>query len=297
MKQTIGLMVAVAVAAGGALVQAQDAPSAMPALAVHAAPAGAQQSANAAPSPDTSTCTYVFTNPGAQNTFLRYCVTVNGNIMSFNSPNGDDQIIQGTIGEGYGICDFATGIRYFDWSDFGGDSGNWNSPVLVALTAGMVKIARTTSDGAWTLTQTISKIGGPSPSAKVTMALKNNSGARKQAYLLRYADVDPADANSTGNFAQSFDSNVFSAWGYSNLVSGQPAVGLKITELGSPAPATATFGWEGIDQVVASGPDPCNPAGNYGALQPAVDGSIIMLWGVQLNPHQTGTFVSKYEMF
>src|SRR5215471_358291 len=229
MKRMTAWAVAVAVAAGGALVRAQSAPSLqMPMAAVSESGGPAVIDVNGAASPlSTESCAYNFSVAGAQNSFLKYCVTVNGNIVSFNSPNGNDQIAQGGFAEGYGICDFSTGISYFDYAYT--ESGNWNSPVLVALTTGMVKIARTTSDGAWTLTQTITKTAGPSPSAKVTMAIKNNSGAQKEFYLLRYADVDPSDANSTGNFQESFDSSKFSAWGYEALNSGRPAIGLKIT--------------------------------------------------------------------
>jgi len=297
MKHT-RLVVAVAVAAAGAMVQAQNAPSQL-ALSVHAAPAGAQQSASAEPLA-TSTCAFTFTTgaPSQQNSFQQYCVTVNGNIVSFISPAGNDQIRQGSFGEGYGICDLSTSPvkAYFDYADFG-DSGNWNPPVTLGASATMVRIARTTADGAWTLTQTITRVGGPSPSAKVAMALKNNSAATKTAFLLRYADVDPSDANSTLNFQESFDSNAFSAWGYENLISGRPAIGLKITELGQPVPASSLNFFEGLDQNVSGGPNPCNPAGNYAALATGVDGSIIMLWDLTIHPHQTSTVTSKYEMF
>jgi hypothetical protein len=166
----------------------------------------------------------------------------------------------------------------------------------VALTAGMVKIARTTSDGAWTLTQTITKTAGPSPSAKVTLALKNNSSAKKTAYLVRYADVDPADASSNG-LGESFDSSAFSAWGYEPLNSGRPAVGLKITQLGNIAPASIPWAFDGIDQNTPGGPNPCNPFGSYVGLATGIDGSIEMYWGMVLNAHQQGTVNAKYEVF
>jgi hypothetical protein len=47
-----------------------------------------------------------------------------------------------------------------------------------------VKIARTTADGNWTLTQTITQVTGP-PSAKIAMALTNNTSVTRQAFLLR----------------------------------------------------------------------------------------------------------------
>jgi len=295
MKQMTGLMVAAALAACGALVHAQD--LALPALTAQAAPAGAaSQSATAAPDA-TASCAYNFSVAGPLNSFLKYCVTVNGNIVSFNSPSGNDQLIQGTPGEGYGICDFNTGARYFDYAGFG-DSGNWNPPVLVALSGASVKIARTTSDGAWTLTQTITKTSGKSPNATVSMALKNNSSIQKEFYLFRYADVDPADANATGNFGESFDSTVYSAWGYEALNSGRPAIGLKLTILGQPSPSSVPFNFEALDQNISSGPtDPCNPGANYAGLTTGTDGSVVALWVAILNPHQIGTFNSKYEMF
>jgi hypothetical protein len=298
MKQMTGVMVAVAVATCGAFVQAQNAPS-LPALTVHAAPTGAQQSASAEPLA-TSSCAFTFTTgaPAQQNGFLQYCVTVNGNIVSFISPAGNDQIRQGSFGEGYGFCDLSVSPRksYFDYADFG-DSGNWNPPITVSASATMVKIARTTADGAWTLTQTITKVAGPSPYAKVAMSLKNNSGVTKSVFLMRYADVDPSDADSAGDFTETFDSGLFSAWGYENLVSGRPSIGLKITELGEPTPASTLLFFEGLDQNTSGGPDPCNPAGNFAGLTTGVDGSVVMLWGLAIPTHQTTTVTSKYEMF
>jgi hypothetical protein len=158
---------------------------------------------------DVNTCAYTFTS-GAGYTYLQFCVTVNGNIVEFQSPAGEEQIDQGTIQEGYGVCDLNTNIGYFDYSA-GGTSANWDAQVLVSKTATLVKISRTTSDGLWTLTQTITNTPGPNPSARVTMALKNNSTVAKEAYLMRFADVDPgytagADAFPTG-YEESFNSH------------------------------------------------------------------------------------------
>ena len=85
--------------------------------------------------------------------------------------------------------------------------GTWGAPVLLSSTASVVRIARTTTDGLWTLTQTITKQPGVQPYAKITMALKNNTGITKDAYLVRYADVDPASGPFTDStFLESFDS-------------------------------------------------------------------------------------------
>jgi hypothetical protein len=244
----------------------------------------------------TITCaaTFVTGTPAQRNSYLKYCVTVNGNIVSFQSPSVVDQIAQGGFAEGYGLCDTTTGVSYFDYAV--SDSGNWNPSVPLGHTATMIKIGRTTADGAWSLTQTITIVGGPSPYAKVASALKNNSAIRKTAYLVRYADVDPADASSNG-FAETFDSTAFSAWGYESLNSGRPPYGLKITELGNIVPASMPWAFDGISQNTSSGPNPCNPFGNYAGLATGIDGSVEMYWGMILNAHQTGTVTAKYEMF
>ncbi len=73
----------------------------------------------------------------------------------------------------------------------------------------MVKIERTTSDGAWTLTQTISIVGGANPYAKMIMALKNNSGETKDAYLIRYGNfVPPSGSPYEENYGGTFDAAV-----------------------------------------------------------------------------------------
>src|ERR1700733_2753367 len=69
---------------------------------------------------------------GSGQTFLKFCVTVNGNITQLQSPAGYEHIREGRYQEGYAICDFGTtsGVetKYFDYAD-GGDSGNWQAPV------------------------------------------------------------------------------------------------------------------------------------------------------------------------
>src|SRR6266700_3493931 len=135
----------------------------------------------------TMTCSFTFTS-GANNTYLKYCVTVNGNITQLQTPLGHEHIAVGTFGEGYGVCDTTTGVAYDDYAGFG-DSGNWGVPVTTQPNATTVKVVRSTSDGIWTLTQTITQVAATS-SVKVAMALKNNTAIARTAYLMRYADVD-----------------------------------------------------------------------------------------------------------
>jgi hypothetical protein len=103
----------------------------------------------------------------------------------------------GTIGEGYGICDNTTSTGYFAYADFG-DSGNWGPATVLNVNSSSVKIKRTTSDGVFTLTQTISQSEG-SQAVRVQMSLKNNSSTDRSVFFMRYADVD-VSGTSNNNF-------------------------------------------------------------------------------------------------
>jgi hypothetical protein len=105
----------------------------------------------------TEACKYTFTT-GSGTTFMKYCITVNGNFGGFESPVGVEMLHQGGAFEGYGVCDQSSGTEYYDYAYT--DSGNWSAPILVANNSTEVKIERTTSDGLWTLTQTITKVTG-----------------------------------------------------------------------------------------------------------------------------------------
>jgi len=160
-------------------------------------------------SPDaTTTCTYNFTS-GTGNKFLKYCVTKNGNITQFQSPSGQEYIATAPAGEGYAFCDFDSSTPYYDYAGYG-DSGNWQASKLVSSTATAVKIARTTTDGKYTLTQTITQNAG-NAAAQVSMSLKNNAATTHHVGLLRFADID-----ASGNTSNSFDYTYRTAFGYNN---------------------------------------------------------------------------------
>ena len=149
----------------------------------------------------------------------------------------------------------------------------------------------------WTLTQTIAKQAGVQPFAKITMALKNNTAITKDAYLVRYADVDPAAGPFTDTtFLESFDSSQYSAWGYAALNNslGEGSLGLMLEEIGQP---NVPYGFEGIAQNTSGGPNPCNPGANYAGYQASVDGSVELLWILELGAQKTGTVNAKYEPF
>jgi hypothetical protein len=245
---------------------------------------------NISTSPDvTTTCAHTFTS-GSGATFLKFCVTANGNIAQFQSPQGVESIREGLIGEGYGFCDGSTLNTYYDWAD-GGDSGNWNPPILLTHTATLVKIERTTSDRLWTLTQTISQVAGASPYAKVEMQLKNNSGVSKEALLMRWADVDADNGfNSDGD---NLDGTLNSAWGYIPITDLDNALGLLLQNVGA-----SPFFHEGFALNTFNPPDPCDAGANFTGTLTNTDGSIVMFYNLGLmTKNQTATITAKYSAF
>lgn len=204
----------------------------------------------------TTQCSYNFSS-GVGNTSLSYCVTVNGNIPQIQIPFG--QVMIGAQGEGYGVCDQNIQPGGVDYVDYGvSDSGNWNPPVLLSKTSALVKIARTTSDGNWTLTQTISKVPNP-PAIKIIMALTNNQAVDDVAYLVRFADTTPP-----GN-GVNWIGTLNSALAVTYSPGTQAQYGLQLVNMGTPQFSY----WQGFAQQVSTGPNACafafnaDPTGNY----------------------------------
>ena len=167
----------------------------------------------------------------------------------------------------------------------------------------MVKIARTTSDGIYTLTMTFTKVTGTTPYAKITMALKNNTAVARDVYLIRWADIDPWDATSSGSFLESFDSTINAAWGYEALDytgANYAGHGLMLENLGVP---NVTSGWGGYNLAINSPPtDVCAPLDVFGndeylGYEASVDGSVEMLYFLELGKQKTGTVNSRYLAF
>ena len=190
---------------------------------------------------------------------------------------------------------------YYDFSDYG--AAGFGTATTISSNASSVKIARTTTDGIYTLTMTFTKVTGTTPYAKITMALKNNTAAARDVYLIRWADVDPYDATTSGSFQESFDSTINAAWGYEALdYSGgnYAGYGLKIENLGVP---NVTSGWAAYDLAINSPPtDVCTPLDVFGnneyfGYQALVDGSVEMLYLLELGAKKTGTVNTRYLAF
>ena len=232
----------------------------------------------------TSTCSFTFTS-GTNNTALQYCVTANGNIAQLATPFAREHIAVGTIGEGYAICDNSTSVAYFDYADFG-DSGNWGPATVVSQGSRSVKIARSTSDGVWTLTQTISR-PEDTQDVKVVMTLTNNTGTDRPASLMRYADVDVSGtANNT------FDATSNSAFGWNSSGGANPPFGLMVQNVGN------TVGLQAIPfiQNQGAGPTPCVPSSHavFGPITDT-DGSVVMFYEGTVPRNRTRTVTLRYR--
>lgn len=211
----------------------------------------------------THDCSYTFTTGSGQN-YLQSCVTVNGNVTEFQSPSGFEDIRYGPWGysEGYGFCEVSSSTPYFDFAD-GGDSGNWRAPVLLSSTANSAKIARTTNDGIWTLTQTFTQ-NAANASLKVDMSLKNNSAVSRTVRLMRWVDAN-ADNNRDNNNLGSDFMSAFAWAGYFGLI------------MQSVPPWT--YLRSGYVQYTPLRPEPCDPF-KYVVNYPLIndDGSMFLYY-------------------
>jgi len=242
----------------------------------------------AALTPATSTCSYTFTAAAtATQKYIQTCITVNGNVVEFQSPLGVEAIRVGAFTEGYGICDATGGnAKYFDLAD-GGDSGNWLAPVRLSLSLTSVKIARTSSDGIWTLTQTFT-LDKKATGVDVTMALKNNTAVNRTIQLIRFVDVD---ANNT--VVNNLDGTLDSAWGYEGPNPSFTGTGLMLTRNG-PDP----FFHESWPINVSFMSDVCNPAAHWvGGPVLNTDGGLVAWDDLTINHGATKTIKLKYQGF
>jgi hypothetical protein len=235
----------------------------------------------------TSVCSFNFTS-GAGDSFLKFCVTANGNITQIETPSGREHIAVGALGEGYGICDLNPFVSYSDYADFG-DSGNWNPAVVLGQSTKSVKISRTTNDGVWTLTQTITEVSGNEPSIKILMALKNNTDVLRSVFLVRYADVDAA-----GSIVNNLDATAKSSFGWNSNTGALP-FGLVLQNAG-PFPVSTEPA--GFTQNVPQGPDPCRFVDHFATgAQIGADGSIALLYPLNLSKGTSKSVTVSYKGF
>jgi len=184
------------------------------------------------------------------------------------------------------VCDATAVVEYHDYA-YGGDTGNWNSPTLLSQTATALEIARTTSDGVWTLTQTITHVAG-SASIKVVMTLKNNTAAARDVYLVRYADVS-ADQKQFSYFAAT--QNSVAAWNLHGV--NDFSYGLQLQNVGT---LKFTY-WNGFAQNIPNGPNACAFAFNSPEAVQYTDGSMVMAYVDTMPAHGAKTVTLSYKGF
>lgn len=156
----------------------------------------------------TSDCANGVFNFGAGVNSFQTCVSSHGNVAVFNFA-GSEVINNGTPAEGYIVCATVSGVArvYHDvmWSEAGWGAAVANTPGTLPIT-----INRTTTDGAFTLTQTYTK-NNPEREFNVTNKLKANVPVQVVRFV-RTVDVD-VDANISGSFTDTFDNSLDSVWG------------------------------------------------------------------------------------
>ena len=232
------------------------------------------------PEPGSITCASTYTS-GTGATFFQWCATANGNIVSLQSPEGEEHIFEGTVGEGYQICDFSASVAYTDYAA-AADTGNWkpsvvtqpNGPNTFPLT-----IKRTTTDGKYTLTQKFSQVPADF-TIKIATTVKNNTTGSPFLYIYRFADLD---IDNAGSFATDwFDQGAHAAWGYLPfqegvmLSSGTPAL-FHIANATQLVPAHCDF------------PSVATPA--------HIDGAVYLVHGFTAAPKSSTTFNVVYRRF
>jgi hypothetical protein len=226
----------------------------------------------------TDVCSFTFTS-GADNTFLRYCVTANGNVLNIETPVNQHHVFGR---EGYGVCDINSNTEYFDYSD-AGDTTNWNPAIVLSQSATKVKIARTTSDGIWTLTQTITQVAGTS-SVKVSMTLKNNTAVSREVQFSRFADID-----ADGRISNTVDSTINDAMIFNSVGRGG-SFGLALQNVG-----TSPFTYLGFVQNTPAGLSPCTPFAHQ-AIGPLVEtGSAVMTYVITIPKGASKTVNVSYR--
>jgi hypothetical protein len=246
------------------------------------------------------TCAYTFTSGTADSTggsYMQYCVTASGTLSYFNSPLGVPFGLNGvpeieSSREGYGFCDADTGINYYNWGEEN-YSNNWNPATLVSQTATAVTIARTTTDGLWTLTQTFTQVANGAPHLEIKMNLKNNSDVSKTVYLVRWANVAAAD-----DTLNNLDNTLNSAWGYVEFLNTPeevgPGYGLMVQNAGTSSIEYSAF----VMKTIEAPDGPSNVCSfNVGGPYTNINGSMGMDYSFRVSKNETETATVNYTFF
>jgi len=251
------------------------------ALSISAAAQRAAQVSVAPSSAPNTACVYSYSS-GPLNTFTRYCLSANGNVVQLDSPSGFEFINNGNLMEGYGLCDVNDNVAYYDYAS--ADTGNWGTTTVTTKNDITLVFVRSTIDGIWQLTQTIAQIKASAStvgSVKITMALKNLSTISRNVTLLRIANVNAGPVATNDEFVSSFNS----AFGQEPGASW----GLGLTT------NTFTFAHNGIVETVPTGPDPCHYVTHISNAAFVGDGSLGHVYAITVPKGSTKTVVMTYK--
>jgi hypothetical protein len=232
--------------------------------------------------PASAACAFsYFSGPLA--TFTRYCLSANGNVVQLDSPSGNEFINKANLLEGYGLCDFTPNVSYYDYAST--DSANWGPTTVTTPNATTKVFVRTTSDGFFQLTQTITQLKASATtvgSIKITMAVKNLTGvAKNNLTLLRVANVDAGSTPTNNEFVSSANSS------FGQEPGARWGLGLTTN--------TFTFANNGIVMNVPTGPNPCHYVTNVDPFAFVGDGSIGHVYNISIPKGATKAVTMTYK--
>jgi hypothetical protein len=173
-------------------------------------------------------------------------VSNHGNLMSFESPAGQEAVFSGQ--EGYVVC--TGGGATVHGHDTGSVEGGFGTPTFSQPTAGAfpLTVTRNTTGGAFQLKQVWNKPDAAEKDVTVTMTLKNLSSATlNDVLLVRTGDFD-VGSTSTDRGGSTGDS----AWQWDDQrATDSPPVGLMLTALTFGTPHSVSMDiqsvWTGAD--------------------------------------------------
>jgi len=249
-------------------------------LVAQSATPGASQLSNPTP---TTTCAATFTSGSGKNQ-TQFCVTQNGNITQFS--RGGNEFISSGRGEGYCLQPLnpngSAGTYYYDYASQ--DSGNWDASEFSSNATG-ASITRSTNDGNWQITQTITRVAastaGPG-AAKLSMKVKNLTGEDHWIMLGRWVDVNIGTDPTRNYFFDTADS----AYGIDLFTAG-----LGITNntfhLKDQETSNAAFFFTNVV--------PPNTCMSFGFSPFQGDSSLFLTYKILVTAHGTRTVAATYK--
>ena len=223
---------------------------------------------------DTSCATTL--SGGSGNFSYTYCVSQHGNVVQMDTPTTPtvfQHLLATHLSEGFGLCDVTGGnTEYFDYGDGGLSTPHfWREPVL--LNTSPLTIGRKSDDGIWELRQTFTKSDADS-SIKIRMDILNQTAIKREAKLVRFADVK-VNGGATGNgVTDLFQATLLSA-SVSDFIKTTPqSPGMQLRDAGHGTPTPYV-------QKVQTGPAPCSATANVNPNKPflVTPGSLELVYG------------------